>query len=104
MAVGTRAAIKSLTIDQVRDLDAEIILANTYHLHVRPGDALIADAGGLHAFMGWDRPILTDSGGYQVFSLAERRRLTEEGVVFRSHLDGQLLSLTAESETASFMG
>jgi queuine tRNA-ribosyltransferase len=97
MPVGTRAAIKSLTIDHVRDLDAEIILANTYHLHVRPGDALIADAGGLHAFMGWDRPILTDSGGYQVFSLAERRRLTEEGVVFRSHLDGQLLSLTAES-------
>jgi queuine tRNA-ribosyltransferase len=97
MPVGTRAAIKSLTIDQVRALDAEIILANTYHLHVRPGDALIAEAGGLHAFMGWDRPILTDSGGYQVFSLAERRRLTEDGVVFRSHLDGQLLSLTAES-------
>ena len=98
MPVGTRAAIKSLTIDQVRALDAEIILANTYHLHVRPGDALIAEAGGLHAFMGWDRPILTDSGGYQVFSLAERRRLTEDGVVFRSHLDGQLLSLTAESD------
>jgi queuine tRNA-ribosyltransferase len=97
MPVGTRAAIKGVTIDQVRDLDAAIILANTYHLHVRPGDALIAGLGGLHAFMGWDRPILTDSGGYQVFSLAERRRLTEEGVVFRSHLDGQLLSLTAES-------
>jgi queuine tRNA-ribosyltransferase len=97
MPVGTRAAIKGVTIDQVRELEPEIILANTYHLHVRPGDALIADAGGLHRFMGWDRSILTDSGGYQVFSLADRRQVTEEGVVFRSHLDGQALSLTPES-------
>jgi queuine tRNA-ribosyltransferase len=97
MPVGTRGAIKALTIDQVLALDASIILANTYHLHVRPGDDLIAAAGGLHAFIGWPRPILTDSGGYQVFSLAERRRLTEEGVVFQSHLDGRPLSLTAES-------
>ncbi|MEO8483047.1 MAG: tRNA guanosine(34) transglycosylase Tgt [Acidobacteriota bacterium] len=97
MPVGTRAAIKGVTMEQVSQLAPEIILANTYHLHVRPGDELIADAGGLHRFMGWDKSILTDSGGYQVFSLAERRQLTEDGVVFRSHLDGQALSLTPES-------
>jgi queuine tRNA-ribosyltransferase len=99
MPVGTRAAVKSVTMDDVRALGAEIVLANTYHLHLRPGDPLIARAGGLHGFMGWDRPILTDSGGYQVFSLAERRTLSEEGVVFRSHLDGQACSLTPESAT-----
>ena len=99
MPVGTRAAIKGITLDQMRDLDAEIILANTYHLHLRPGDDLIARLGGLHAFMGWDRPILTDSGGYQVFSLAARRQLNEEGVTFQSHLDGTPLSLTPESAT-----
>jgi len=97
MPVGTRGAIKGVTLDAVRDLGADIILANTYHLHLRPGDRLIAELGGLHAFTGWDRPMLTDSGGYQVFSLASRRRLTEEGVVFRSHLDGQALALTPES-------
>lgn len=97
MPVGTRAAIKGLTIDQVLDLDPQILLANTYHLHLRPGDALIAELGGLHAFMGWARPILTDSGGYQVFSLASRRRLSEDGVVFQSHLDGRALSLSPES-------
>jgi queuine tRNA-ribosyltransferase len=97
MPVGTRAAIKSLTIDQVRDLGAEIILANTYHLHVRPGDVRIAELGGLHRFMGWDRSILTDSGGYQVFSLAERRAVSEQGVAFRSHLDGREILLTPES-------
>ena len=96
MPVGTRGAVKGVTLDAVRDLGAEIILANTYHLHLRPGDALIAELGGLHAFMGWDRPVLTDSGGYQVFSLAERRQLSEEGVVFRSHLDGTPLALTPE--------
>ena len=80
MPVGTRAAVKGVTIDQIRALGAEIVLANTYHLHLRPGDDLIARAGGLHAFMGWDRPILTDSGGYQVFSLAARRTLSEDGV------------------------
>ncbi|MEZ5319764.1 MAG: tRNA guanosine(34) transglycosylase Tgt [Vicinamibacterales bacterium] len=97
MPVGTRGAIKSLTVDQVEALAPDIILANTYHLHLRPGDALIARAGGLHAFMGWSRPILTDSGGYQVFSLAARRRLDEDGVTFQSHLDGRALSLTPES-------
>ncbi len=97
MPVGTRGAIKGVTLDEVRDLGADIILANTYHLHLRPGDDVIAELGGLHAFMGWDRPVLTDSGGYQVFSLAERRHLSEDGVVFRSHLDGAPLSLTPET-------
>jgi queuine tRNA-ribosyltransferase len=97
MPVGTRGAIKGLTIDQVLALGPDIILANTYHLHLRPGDVLVAELGGLHQFMGWPRPILTDSGGYQVFSLASRRRLSEEGVVFQSHLDGRALSLSPES-------
>ena len=97
MPVGTRAAIKGATFDEVEALAPDIILANTYHLHVRPGDDLIARAGGLHAFMGWAKPVLTDSGGYQVFSLAGRRTLSEDGVVFQSHLDGRRLSLTAES-------
>lgn len=97
MPVGTRGAVKGLTLDQVRSLDASVILANTYHLHVRPGDELIARLGGLHAFLGWERPILTDSGGYQVFSLASRRKVTEEGVVFRSHLDGRALMLSPEN-------
>jgi queuine tRNA-ribosyltransferase len=97
MPVGTRAAIKGLTFDQVDGLAPEIILANTYHLHLRPGDDLIARAGGLHRFMGWDRPVLTDSGGYQVFSLASRRTITEEGAAFRSHIDGRAHMLTPES-------
>jgi queuine tRNA-ribosyltransferase len=97
MPVGTRAAIKGLTFDQVDDLAPEIILANTYHLHLRPGDELIARAGGLHRFMGWDRPVLTDSGGYQVFSLASRRTITEDGAAFRSHIDGRAHMLTPES-------
>ncbi len=97
MPVGTRAAIKAVTMAEVRALGAEIVLANTYHLHLRPGDDVIARAGGLHGFMGWDRPILTDSGGYQVFSLAARRKLNEDGVVFRSHLDGRACQLTPES-------
>jgi queuine tRNA-ribosyltransferase len=97
MPVGTRAAVKGLTVDQLLTLDAEIILANTYHLHLRPGDDVIARAGGLHAFMGWQRPMLTDSGGYQVFSLAARRTLTEEGVAFQSHLDGRTHTLSPES-------
>jgi queuine tRNA-ribosyltransferase len=97
MPVGTRGAIKGVSVDALESLGAEIVLANTYHLHLRPGDDLIARAGGLHRFIGWDRPILTDSGGYQVFSLAARRSLSEQGVVFRSHLDGQPCRLTPES-------
>jgi queuine tRNA-ribosyltransferase len=99
MPVGTRGAIKGITFRDVRDAGAEIILGNTYHLHLRPGDRLIARAGGLHAFIGWPHPILTDSGGYQVFSLAAMRQVTEDGVEFRSHLDGALCALSPESVT-----
>jgi queuine tRNA-ribosyltransferase len=99
MPVGTQAAVKGVTLAQVAGLDAEIILANTYHLHVRPGDELIARLGGLHAFMGWSRPILTDSGGFQVFSLAGRRTVGEDRVVFQSHLDGRECWLSPESAT-----
>jgi queuine tRNA-ribosyltransferase len=96
MPVGTQGAVKALTMRDLKDLRAEIILANTYHLYLRPGEGRIARLGGLHRFTGWDRPILTDSGGYQVFSLAARRRITDEGVWFRSHLDGSSHLLTPE--------
>jgi len=99
MPVGTRGAVKALTHRDLEEVGAEIILGNTYHLHLRPGDELIARAGGLHAFIGWPRPMLTDSGGYQVFSLAGMRRVTEDGVEFRSHLDGARHVLTPESAT-----
>ncbi len=99
MPVGTAGAVKGLTPRDLDDLGAGIILANTYHLHLRPGDELVARRGGLHRFMGWSRPILTDSGGYQVFSLAARRAIDERGVRFRSHLDGSEQSLTPESAT-----
>jgi queuine tRNA-ribosyltransferase len=99
MPVGTRGAVKGITFRDVEDAGAHIILGNTYHLHLRPGDELIARAGGLHAFIGWPHPILTDSGGYQVFSLAAMRKVTEEGVTFRSHLDGALCALSPESAT-----
>ncbi|MDO4828794.1 MAG: tRNA guanosine(34) transglycosylase Tgt, partial [Clostridia bacterium] len=80
MPVGTQASVKTVSPEELKDLNAQIILSNTYHLHLRPGEQLVADAGGLHKFMNWDRPILTDSGGFQVFSLASLRKLTEEGV------------------------
>ena len=96
MPVGTRAAVKSVTQRDLEDLGAEMVLANTYHLYLRPGDGLIARCGGLHRFMSWDRPILTDSGGYQVFSLAAIRKIREDGAEFRSHLDGSLHLLTPE--------
>jgi len=96
MPVGTRGAVKALTGRDLDDLAVQILLANTYHLFLRPGDELIARAGGLHAFMAWDRPILTDSGGYQIFSLATLGQVTEEGVRFRSHLDGAEHLLTPE--------
>ena len=96
MPVGTQGAIKAVTMRDLENLGAEIILANTYHLYLRPGDSRIARLGGLHQFAGWHRPILTDSGGYQVFSLAARRRVTDEGVFFRSHLDGSSHLLTPE--------
>ena len=96
MPVGTQGAVKAMTPRDLEDTRARIILGNTYHLFLRPGDALIARRGGLHRFIGWPHPILTDSGGYQVFSLAERRTVTEEGVTFRSHLDGSAHHLTPE--------
>lgn len=100
MPVGTQATVKGLTPDMVRDAGAQIILGNTYHLALRPGDELIAELGGLHAFMKWDGPILTDSGGYQVFSLASQMKITDAGAKFRSHIDGSLLELTPEKAVA----
>jgi queuine tRNA-ribosyltransferase len=96
MPVGTAASVKALTQEALEELGAKIILANTYHLYLRPGHALIRKLGGLHQFMSWRRAILTDSGGYQVFSLAELRKITDEGVRFRSHLDGSEHLLTPE--------
>nr|WP_330360324.1 tRNA guanosine(34) transglycosylase Tgt [Alkaliphilus oremlandii] len=88
MPVGTQATVKAMTPEELKDMNAQIILSNTYHLYLRPGHKLIEKAGGLHKFMNWDRPILTDSGGFQVFSLGPLRKIREEGVEFRSHLDG----------------
>jgi queuine tRNA-ribosyltransferase len=99
MPVGTQGAVKGMTAKDLAMVGAQIMLSNTYHLYLRPGDDLIARRGGLHRFIGWPRPILTDSGGYQVFSLAERRTITEEGVRFRSHLDGSAHLLTPEKAT-----
>ncbi len=97
LPVGTLGAVKTVTPAEVRECGAQAILANTYHLHLRPGEGLVRELGGLHRFMGWDGPILTDSGGFQVFSLSELRTLTPEGVRFRSHLDGSPRFLSPES-------
>ncbi|HET9808842.1 MAG TPA: tRNA guanosine(34) transglycosylase Tgt [Candidatus Limnocylindria bacterium] len=97
MAVGTLATVKSLDPRELREAGAQMILANAYHLHLRPGDELLARLGGLHRFMGWDGPILTDSGGFQVFSLAQLRTVEEDGVEFRSHIDGSSRRFTPES-------
>jgi queuine tRNA-ribosyltransferase len=97
MPVGTRAAIKGVSPEQMRATGTQIILANTYHLLLRPGAEVIAHLGGVQRFMNWNGPMLTDSGGFQVFSLAELRRLDDSGVVFRSHIDGALVTLTPES-------
>ena len=94
--MGTQATVKALDPRDLRELGAELVLANTYHLYLRPGADLIAELGGLHRFMGWDGPILTDSGGFQVFSLAERRKVRDEGVEFRSHIDGSRHLFTPE--------
>jgi queuine tRNA-ribosyltransferase len=99
MPVGTQGAVKGVTHRDLEGLGAEVLLSNTYHLYLRPGDDLIARRGGLHRFIGWTKPILTDSGGYQVFSLAARRTIDEQGAHFRSHLDGSAHSLTPEKAT-----
>lgn len=88
MPVGTQATVKSMTPEELKEIGATIILSNTYHLYLRPGHKIIEKAGGLHKFMNWDRAILTDSGGFQVFSLNSLRKITEDGVEFRSHIDG----------------
>lgn len=93
MPVGTRGSVKGITPAQLREAGVQVVLANTYHLALRPGAETVAALGGLHRFMGWDGPILTDSGGYQVFSLAELREVDDEGVTFRSHIDGQVIRL-----------
>ena len=100
MPVGTQASVKTMSPDELKDCGAQIILSNTYHLHLRPGEQLIQKAGGLHKFMNWDRPILTDSGGFQVFSLASLRKLEEYGVEFRSHLDGSRHFFAPETSIA----
>jgi queuine tRNA-ribosyltransferase len=94
--VGTQATVKAITPEQLEELNATLVLSNTYHLYLRPGDELIRDLGGLHKFMHWSRPILTDSGGFQVFSLAENRQIDEDGVTFKSHIDGSIHRFTPE--------
>jgi queuine tRNA-ribosyltransferase len=96
MPVGTQGTVKGLTIDQVEKTGAHILLGNTYHLSLRPGSELIAQQGGLHRFMGWDKPILTDSGGFQIFSLGDMNKVTEDGATFRSHLNGAKIHLRPE--------
>ena len=100
MPVGTQASVKTMTPEELEDCGAQIILSNTYHLHLRPGEDLVEKAGGLHRFMHWDKPILTDSGGFQVFSLADLRKVEERGVQFRSHLDGSKMFIGPEESIA----
>lgn len=100
MPVGTQATVKGLTPDQLEGAGARILLGNTYHLAQRPGDAVVAELGGLHGFMGWDGPLLTDSGGYQIYSLAPMRKIDDWAAVFRSHIDGSLVELTPERAVA----
>ncbi|BCJ88128.1 queuine tRNA-ribosyltransferase [Effusibacillus dendaii] len=96
MPVGTQATVKAMSPEELKEIGAEIILSNTYHLFLRPGHDLVREAGGLHSFMNWDRSILTDSGGFQVFSLSTLRKISEEGVEFRSHISGEKLFLSPE--------
>ena len=97
MPVGTLAAVKTLSPEEVKSIGSGVILANTYHLHLRPGEDLVAKAGGVHKFMNYDGPMLTDSGGFQVFSLAKNRKISEEGVTFKSHLNGDTIFFSPES-------
>ncbi len=96
MPVGTQATVKTMSQQELEDIDVRIILGNTYHLYLRPGAELVREAGGLHAFMGWSGSILTDSGGFQVFSLNDLRKITEDGVTFKSHIDGSFHLFTPE--------
>ena len=96
MPVGTLATVKGITPQQLKDAKAQMVLANTYHLHLQPGEDIVEEAGGLHQFMAWNQPILTDSGGFQVFSLSELRKISEEGVTFRSPRDGRIINMTPE--------
>lgn len=96
MPVGTIGTVKGITPAQLNNMDAEMILGNTYHLHIQPGEEIVKKAGGLHKFVGWDKPMLTDSGGFQVFSLADLRQITDEGVKFRSPKDGRIINMTPE--------
>ncbi|MBA5729021.1 tRNA guanosine(34) transglycosylase Tgt [Aerococcaceae bacterium INB8] len=96
MPVGTLATVKGLSPEELKDMGAEIVLSNTYHLWLRPGEEIVEEAGGLHKFMNWDRGVLTDSGGFQVFSLSDMRKIEEEGVHFRNHISGEKLFLTPE--------
>lgn len=96
MPVGTRATVKAMTTDELKDINSQIILGNTYHLYLKPGHDIVEEAGGLHKFMNWDRPILTDSGGFQVFSLGNMRKINEDGVEFKSHIDGSKHFITPE--------
>jgi len=98
--VGTQASVKAVTPAQLTELKTSLILANTYHLYLRPGDEVIAQLGGLHTFMHWDQPILTDSGGFQVFSLADSRKIDDDGVTFKSHVDGSIHRITPEKSIA----
>jgi queuine tRNA-ribosyltransferase len=100
MPVGTLGTVKGVQIEQLRQTGAQMVLGNTYHLALRPGEGVVAELGGLHAFSGWDGPILTDSGGFQLFSLAKMTKITEDGAVFRSHIDGRLVQLTPERAIA----
>ncbi len=97
MPVGTQGTVKGVTARELKEIEAEIVLSNTYHLHIRPGEELIKDLGDIHKFMAWEGPILTDSGGFQVFSLSGLRKISDEGVRFRSHLDGKEILFTPES-------
>ena len=96
MPVGTQATVKAMTPREMEEIGTKIMLSNTYHLHLRPGEQLVKEAGGIHKFMSWNKPVLTDSGGFQVFSLAALRKITEEGVSFRSHLDGSKRFISPE--------
>ena len=98
MPVGTQATVKGVKPEELKDIGAQIILSNTYHLYLRPGHEIVKQAGGLHKFMNWDKPILTDSGGFQVFSLSSLRKVTDDGVEFRSHLNGAKHFITPEKD------